>query len=402
MVTRQLLRHCSGHRLLGLLIMTAVLGAQAAASVDNNQKKLEVFDRGDSSRSAVIRVKQLKENKEVEKSTGAKKHIVKRVRSRGERKQRNYFPVQDGTSSRQNSVSTTAVDSKWTPITTTTATTASLSTSTHSTTPGPNNTLLETLPVTKPSYVNIIRNAKASTVATNVSNVSLFNVNEEQFAISDREEFSRKLPTSDNDDDADSQPSVSLSRTSSRLLFPPSIKRPPPSPTPTPASTRSYTTTSNPVSYFNAATPEFNHVSYLTHPTKVETLQLTTPSPGLMGTPFGYTKQTDDDIWDDRRRFQTKFYEENPSNSVNMIPQPPTRSKPIKNHSFFHMGRAHSPATASTTTARPVTTTKTATARPQHQAEISKQFLGSHDDDIRVRGPFHEDRQFVSVIEVEV
>ena len=375
--------------------MTAALGAQAAASVDSNQKKLEVFDRRDSSRSAVIRVKQLKENKEVEKSTGAKKHIVKRVRSRGEGKQRNYFPVQDETSSRQNAVSTKAVDSKWTPITTTTATTASpsTSTSTHSTTPGPNNTLLETLPVTKPSYVNIIRNAKASTVATNVSNVSLFNVNEEQFATSDREEFSRKLPTSDNDDDADSQPSVSLSRTSSRLLFPPSIKRPPPSPTPTPASTRSYTTTSNPVSYFNAATPEFNHVSYLTHPTKVDTLQLTTPSPGLMGTPFSYTKQTDEGMWDDRRRFQTKFYEENPSNSVNMIPQPPTRSKPIKNHSFFHMGRAHSPATAATTTARPVTTTTT-TARPQHQAEISKQFL---DDDIRVRGPFHEDRQFVSV-----
>ena len=243
--------------------------------------------------------------------------------------------------------------------------------------------MLETLPVTKPSYVNIIRNAKASTVATNVSNVSLFNVNEEQFAISDREEFSRKLPTSDNDDDADSQPSVSLSRTSSRLLFPPSIKRPPPSPSPAPASTRSFTTTSNPVSYFNAATPEFNHVSYLTHPTKVDTLQLTTPSPGLMGTPLGYTKQTDDGMWDDRRRFQTKFFEE--SNSVNMIPQPPTRSKPIKNHSFFHMGRALSPAPA-----RPVTTT----ARPQHQAEISKQFL---DDDIRVRGPFHEDRQFVSV-----
>ena len=85
------------------------------------------------------------------------------------------------------------------------------------------------------------------------------------------------------------------SRTSSRLLYPPDIKR-------TSSSVLS-STTPHPVSFITTATPEYNHISYLTHPKEKES-------------------------------YQTRF-----DNFQNIVFTTKSPTKTSKSHTFFQMGR---------------------------------------------------------------
>ena len=242
---------------------------------------------------------------------------VRRVKVRGGRKLRHYYPVKDG-KQEPNSFTTVSVESKDTTASTST-TTSSTSTSTLSTTTTNNYQLMTMLSTSKPSYVNIIRNTGASIDATQTP---LFNIEQEDSSPANREsleersEFSRKLPAS-NDDDVkgdEDKPAVMQSRTSSRLLYPPAIKS-----TATPGGSTSYMT---------ALTPEFNHVSWLTHPSS-------TPPPLTLGKMFGLTESNNE------VNYQTNFktFKSSDSKSFNShSPSKPTRNK---NHSFFQLGKKY-------------------------------------------------------------
>ena len=160
------------------------------------------------------------------------------------------------------------------------------------------------------------------------------------------DDFSRKLP-SNRQSSVRGLDNISAGRTSSRTLFPTerrtySVY----SPTTSSASKR---TTPSPTSYFNAKTPEFNHVSFLTHPSQLSTKSSVTTT-----------------VRDNNRKsfdsgdFQTNFAQQI-INAVDDIivgsqdEKTDTRNSRIpKNgfHSFFKMG---SPLPASTTTRKPTT-----------------------------------------------
>ena len=237
-----------------------------------------------------------------------KEKKVRRVKLKGGKKKRNYFPITE-VKINNDPITTLSVASKATTMSTSTTSTASTSTSTLSTTPTPtddNYQLMTVLSTSKPSYVNIIRNTG---VITNTTQTPLFNIQEDSSPsnhdlLEDRTEFSRGLPASD-DDDQDDDDRPMQSRTSSRLLFPPAIK-----------------STASPTSYMTSLTPEFNHVSWLTHPSS-------TPPPFSLGKMFGFTESE----VDYQTNFKT-FKSSDPSVKRHSTPKP----KYFKNHSFFQMG----------------------------------------------------------------
>ena len=335
----------------------------------------------------------------------SKKSII-RVRARGERKlKRNYYPVKvkktSMKSTNKNYLSTKAVDEKTTTMSTTTSkttstttinTTTTLSTSTTTTTP-------KLLLTNRLSYVDINRDNQE-----NISDDKSFADQQETLIVNRDLDFSRKLPPISSISSS-FQPSVSNARTSSRLLYPPSIKRhsnayPSPSSSPSlfPSSTTAssvsrFSPTANPFSFFTATTPEFNHVSYLTHPNNVDTIKLTTPSSetsraGVFGPEF--------------ERFQTNF---RIIGTVSPSPKP-SRAKNIKSHSFFQMGHSHQSTTtkrsvAATTTynppARSFSNTFSTTLKPKKHKKKHSSISKYHASTTTPRTSFHEERQFVSL-----
>ena len=278
-----------------------------------------------------------------------KEKKVRRVKMRGGKKARNYYPIKDG-SGTENSISTESVENKVTTMSPATTTTPN---TTFSTTTTDNYQLMTMLSTSKPSYVNIIRNTGVSTNTTQTQ--PLFNIEQEDSSpanrelLEDRTEFSRRLPASDNDDeDEDDEPMQS--RTSSRLLFPPAIK-----------------STASPTSYMTALTPEFNHVSWLTHPSSTSS----TPATFSLGKMFGLTES--------EVNYQTNFKTFKSSDSS-------SKTKYIKNHSFFQMGKKQQ-----------LTTTKP----PQKQIHITT--VSSLKDPVAHFGfkktttPVSKKRQFVSI-----
>lgn len=231
-----------------------------------------------------------------------KEKKVRRVKMRGGKRPRNYYPIKDGKGN-DNSITTESVENKATtrPTTTATTTVTVTSTSTVSSTRTDNYQLMTVLSTNKPSYVNIIRNTG---VSTNITQTPLFNIEQEDSSpanrelLEDRTEYSRRLPGSDDDDEEDDKPMQS--RTSSRLLFPPAIK-----------------STASPTSYITALTPEFNHVSWLTHPSS-------TSPPFSLGKMFGLTES--------EVNYQTNFKTFKSTDSSSK-----TKTY-FKNHSFFQMG----------------------------------------------------------------
>ena len=272
---------------------------------------------------------------------------VRRVKIRGGKRPRNYYPIKDGKAN-DKSRTTESGENKATTMSTTTSTTITTvtSTSTVSSTTTDNYQLMTVLSTSKPSYVNIIRNTG---VSTNITQTSMFNIEQEDSSPANRElleertEFSRRLPGSDDEDDKPMQ-----SRTSSRLLFPPAIK-----------------STASPTSYITALTPEFNHVSWLTHPSS-------TSPPISLGKMFGLTEN--------EVNYQTNFKTFKSTDSSSK-----TKTY-FKNHSFFQMGGKQK-----LTTSKP----------PQKQIHITT--VSSIKDPVAHFGfkktttPVNRKRQFVSV-----
>ena len=278
-----------------------------------------------------------------------KENKVRRVKMRGGKKARNYYPINNRRST-ENSIATVSVENK---VTTMSPEATSTRTSTFPTTTTDNYQLMTMLSTSKPSYVNIIRNTG---VITNTTQTPLFNIEQEDSSpanrelLEDRTEFSRKLPASDNDDEDDDDDRPMQSRTSSRLLFPPAIK-----------------STASPTSYMTSLTPEFNHVSWLTHPSSTSS----TPPPFSLGKMFGLTES--------EVNYQTNFKTFKSSDSS-------SKTKYIKNHSFFQMGKKQL-----------LTTTKP----PQKQIHITT--VSSIKDPVvhfgfkKTRTPVSKKRQFVSI-----
>ena len=151
------------------------------------------------------------------------------------------------------------------------------------------------------------------------------------------DDFSRKLPGHSSVRGLDK---IIAGRTSSRTLFPTdrrtfSVS----SPTTSSASLR---TTPHPTSYFTATTPEFNHISFLTHPSKLTS-----------------GRENNRKSFNDGN-FQTNFAQQvvNAVGEVILGGQEDTRKSRIpKNgfHSFFKMGSLTSTSSPLTTTTKGTT-----------------------------------------------
>ena len=156
-------------------------------------------------------------------------------------------------------------------------------------------------------HVNLMRDRQSENTSNKHDNSSLI---EEQTAEARnlyRDGISRRLPTLNRE-----HPSV-VPRTSSRLLYPPAIKMK--------SSPNVPTSTPHPVSYLNSATPEYNHVSYLTHPNELDLIKITTANPGKFGSKKNFQKKSD---YYTKHRSKKQF-----------------KSKTIPglvNHAYFNMG----------------------------------------------------------------
>ena len=171
------------------------------------------------------------------------------------------------------------------------------------------------------------------------------------------DDFSRKLPSPDHST-VRGLDKIIAARTSSRTLFPTdrrtySVS----SPTTSPASARS---TPHPTSYFTATTPEFNHISFLTHPSKLSTS----------------VRENNRKSFNDGH-FQTNFAQRvvNAVGEVILGGKEDTRTSRIPEngfHSFFKMG---SPISTSSPTISPfTTTTQKTTFKPKIEVFEEKDF----------------------------